>query len=160
MSNLPQNSQSGLQNPSISHCLSDCISQYSPLFLLVLPHQPPCCCGMYQAYFLLRAFLLALLSYGMCFLLMFARLTPSSASSLCPVTTFSLRKCPTSTYSSNSPHPQHLPCANVPCQVSVVSRPVGEYKLHQGRYFCLLLHWYIPSAQNSVWHIVCLQLIF
>ena len=68
------------------------ISFYSPLCLLILPHQPPCCFEMYQAHSFLGLFYWLFYLPGMCFLLIYTRFTPSCLSSVCPITTSSLKQ--------------------------------------------------------------------
>ena len=68
------------------------ISFYSPLCLLILPHQPPCCFEMYQAHSFLGLLYWLFYLPGMCFLLIYTRFTPSCLSSVCPITTSSLRQ--------------------------------------------------------------------
>ena len=68
------------------------ISFYSPLCLLILLHQPPCCFEMYQAHSFLGLLYWLFDLPGMCFLLIPTRFTPSCLSRLCPITTSTLRE--------------------------------------------------------------------
>lgn len=148
------------QSLSPSLIASNLFSYYLPLCSLVLPHQPPCCFGMYWAHFLLRAFVLALLSAGRCFLLIFASLTPSSISSLCPVTTLPLKQSLTSLFKIPFPCLYSQSCTNVSYHSTyhvlmyrIISIMFAVYCLlpcnkmfHQRRCFCLLCSLIYPKC--------------